>query len=82
MFRLIGHHERDNCTSANDYLRPHTVNLTDYNLLVPYDWCEIFEPYHNGACVYECYAERMKIHWTAVAKKALSFRGKDLKKSK
>lgn len=50
-------------------------------MFLPYDWCDIFEAIHNGACVYECYAELMKIHWTDVAKKVLLFRGKDLKTS-
>ena len=81
MLRLIGQDERDKCTSLNNYISPSAIHMTEKKLFVPFDWCDMFIPLHNGACVYECYAELMKIHWTSVAKKALSYRGKDLTKS-
>jgi len=76
--RLIGPEERESCTSLCNYRDPYTVHLTENGVFLPYGWCDMFEAIHNGACVYECYAERMKIHWTDVAKKVLLFRGKDL----
>lgn len=84
MLQLIDLDARDECMTL-DYFDVQTMKLgeNDFSFL-PYECCDMFIAKHSGACVYECYAERLGLHWEDVCEKVLEFcsDSKDLRKSK
>ena len=68
-----------------DFLDNHTMKLGEITTdFLPFELCDMFIARHNGACVYECYAERLGLKWEEICEKVLDFcsRCKDLKKGK
>lgn len=63
---LINAHSRDDCVSLDYWKKEEYYQFLDDTRFWKFGEFQYFVPQHNGACVYECYAEATGLRWDTI----------------